>query len=157
MERSVKKENLKPTKLEEIKKESKYFVEVANGKYTVYQTKRGDIRVLRHGEDWRAVTGDNLIFNMMVELIEAKEKNISHIKDVDESTKTQLGMLNRPEERTCGFHEDQAIDINQRIAGILVGFAHKMKERGDWIDIITTRTAIAEIKKLMKDHKENMI
>jgi hypothetical protein len=57
-----------------IKSESTYFIDIANGKYSVYQKEDGGLSALRYGEQWRDLCGDNLIFNMMVELIEAKEK-----------------------------------------------------------------------------------
>lgn len=41
---------------------------------------------------------------------------------------------------------------NDVITGILVGFAHTLKERDNWIDIITVREASDEIKALIKHH-----
>lgn len=57
-----------------IKDQSEYFLDVADGKYSVYQERFGSIMALRYGEPWRGLCGDNLVFNMMVELIDAKEK-----------------------------------------------------------------------------------
>lgn len=51
-----------------------YYLDIADGKYTVYQEKNGTVKALRYGEPWRDLCGDNLIFYLMVELIEAKEK-----------------------------------------------------------------------------------
>ena len=53
---------------------SEYYVELADGKYTVYQPVGGSVQALRYGEHWRDLFGDNLVFYLMVELIEAKEK-----------------------------------------------------------------------------------
>ena len=52
---------------------SNYFLDVDNGKYSVYQKRNGTFKALRHGEHWRDLTGDNLIFHLMVELIDAKK------------------------------------------------------------------------------------
>lgn len=51
-----------------------YFLDIANGKYTVYQNKDGTFRAMRYSMDWQDLTGNNLVFNMMVELLDAKEK-----------------------------------------------------------------------------------
>jgi len=51
-----------------------YYLELEDGKYTVYQEKQGSIKALRYGEPWRDLCGDNLVFYLMVELSEAKEK-----------------------------------------------------------------------------------
>jgi len=53
-----------------------YYLELENGKYTVYIEKdTNDFKALRHGEPWRDLCGDNLIFFLMVELIESNEEN----------------------------------------------------------------------------------
>ncbi len=62
-----------------------YLLEVAGGKYSVYQPKSGSLRALRYGEPWRILTGDNLIFNLMAELIEAKEKIQRALKTIHEA------------------------------------------------------------------------
>lgn len=59
-----------------------YYVEVGNGKYAVYMEKNGTLKALRYGEPWRDLCGDNLVYNLMVELIEAQDK----IKEVLEYT-----------------------------------------------------------------------
>lgn len=51
-----------------------YYVEVENGKYAVYMEKNGTLKALRYGETWRDLCGDNLVYNLMVELIEAQDK-----------------------------------------------------------------------------------
>jgi len=50
-----------------------YYLELENGKYTVYQEKQGSLKALRYGEPWRDLCGDNLVFYLMVELSEAKD------------------------------------------------------------------------------------
>ncbi len=58
-----------------IRSSSSYFLDVEDGKYTVYQeSNTGALKALRYGKKWRDLTGDNLVFNMMVELIKAKER-----------------------------------------------------------------------------------
>lgn len=49
-------------------------IDVADGKYTVVGIEDGHLRALRHGEEWRSLTGDNLIFALAVELQEARER-----------------------------------------------------------------------------------
>ncbi|MDP8268211.1 MAG: hypothetical protein P9L97_05730 [Candidatus Tenebribacter davisii] len=51
-----------------------YFLDIDNGKYTIYQNKQDGFKALRYSEDWRDLTGDNLVYCMMVELIEANAK-----------------------------------------------------------------------------------
>lgn len=57
-----------------IKDDSEYFIDVCDGKYTVYQEKGGSLKALRYGEPWQDLVGNNLVFYLMIELIEAKEK-----------------------------------------------------------------------------------
>jgi len=66
-----------------IKLNAAYFLDLANGKYTVYQEKSGGLKALRYGEPWRDLCGDNLIFYLMVELIETNEKLNLLEKEVD--------------------------------------------------------------------------
>lgn len=44
------------------------YVELADGKYTVIQTDEGRLIAFRHGEPWRDCVGDNLIFQLAVEV-----------------------------------------------------------------------------------------
>lgn len=46
-------------------------ITIADGKYTV-QYDNGRLTALRYGEPWRDLTGDNLIYWLMVELMAAK-------------------------------------------------------------------------------------
>lgn len=50
-------------------------VSVADGKYRVLidDDENGRMTAKRHGEEWRDVTGDNLIFNLAWELNELRE------------------------------------------------------------------------------------
>ena len=43
-------------------------VSVAKGKYTVLQEETGALHVLKHGKEWRDVTGDSLIFSLAAEI-----------------------------------------------------------------------------------------
>lgn len=73
-----------------------YFLDVANGKYTLFQNKDGSFKALRYKEEWRDLTGDNLVFNLMVELIEAKEKiqeAIEAIPNLDCTHEYLIGVL----------------------------------------------------------------
>lgn len=46
-------------------------IELAEGKYT-YINDNGNQRALRYGEEWRDLTGDNLIYYMGVEIQQLK-------------------------------------------------------------------------------------
>lgn len=43
-------------------------VSVASGKYRVVMEHGGPLHALRHGEPWRDLVGDNLVFMLAVEL-----------------------------------------------------------------------------------------
>ena len=49
-------------------------ISICDGKYTVIQAPTGTTRVLRYGEEWRDVTGDNVIGGLAWELQEARER-----------------------------------------------------------------------------------
>lgn len=68
--------------------------------------------------------------------------------------KKSYGVKDSPEERLSELSGNL---LDDRISGILVGFADKLKERKGWIDIITVRTAKKEIKQLLKDYKKGKI
>lgn len=65
-----------------------------DGKYRVVYFKNGKMEAYRHGELWQYLTGNNLVYNMLVKIIDLKkqleEKNetkISNIENVDEKKK----------------------------------------------------------------------
>ena len=49
-------------------------VTIDNGKYKVVMSKKGNLKALRHGEEWRDCCGDNLIYQLAFELDEARKK-----------------------------------------------------------------------------------
>ena len=52
-----------------------YYLELENNKYTTYvKHDPYEFKALRYGEPWRDLCGDNLIFFLMVDLIEAGNK-----------------------------------------------------------------------------------
>ena len=59
---------------------SELNVTICDGKYTIIQASNGGIRVLRYGEEWRDVTGDNVIGGLAWELQEARE-HIQRLED----------------------------------------------------------------------------
>lgn len=59
-------------------------ISICDGKYTVIQAPTGTTRVLRYGEEWRDVTGDNVIGGLAWELQEARDR----IKRLEEAKKT---------------------------------------------------------------------
>ena len=65
-------------------------ISICDGKYTVIQAPTGTTRVLRYGEEWRDVTGDNVIGGLAWELQEARDR----IKRLEESLGLVLKMRN---------------------------------------------------------------
>ena len=55
-------------------------ISICDGKYTVIQAPTGTTRVLRYGEEWRDVTGDNVIGGLAWELQEARDR-IKRLED----------------------------------------------------------------------------
>ena len=49
-------------------------VSICDGKYIIIQAPTGTTRVLRYGEEWRDVTGDNVIGGLAWELQEARDR-----------------------------------------------------------------------------------
>ena len=68
--------------LEKLKADSEYYIDIANGKYTIYQEKQGSLKALRYGEPWQDLCGNNMVFNLMIELIEAKDTIKSALDDI---------------------------------------------------------------------------
>ena len=70
-------------------------ISICDGKYTVIQAPTGTTRVLRYGEEWRDVTGDNVIGGLAWELQEAREriKRLEEAGDVLAQRSAQLGLL----------------------------------------------------------------
>ena len=61
-------------------------ISICDGKYTVIQAPTGTTRVLRYGEEWRDVTGDNVIGGLAWELQEARDR----IKRLEEAGDAHL-------------------------------------------------------------------
>ena len=64
-------------------------ISICDGKYIIIQAPTGTTRVLRYGEEWRDVTGDNVIGGLAWELQEARER----IKRLEESENRMLNWL----------------------------------------------------------------
>ena len=64
-------------------------VSICDGKYIIIQAPTGTTRVLRYGEEWRDVTGDNVIGGLAWELQEARDR----IKRLEESENRMLNWL----------------------------------------------------------------
>lgn len=60
-------------------------ISICDGKYTVIQAPTGTTRVLRYGEEWRDVTGDNVIGGLAWELQEARDR-IKRLEEALEGT-----------------------------------------------------------------------
>lgn len=55
-------------------------VSICDGKYTIIQDASGRTKLLRHGEPWRWVTGDNVILGAAYE-IEKLQERIKQLED----------------------------------------------------------------------------
>lgn len=55
-------------------------VSICDGKYTIIQDASGRTKLLRHGEPWRCVTGDNVILGAAYE-IEKLQERIKQLED----------------------------------------------------------------------------
>ena len=64
-------------------------ISICDGKYTVIQAPTGTTRVLRYGEEWRDVTGDNVIGGLAWELQEARDR----IKRLEEAGDAMADLL----------------------------------------------------------------
>jgi predicted nucleic acid-binding Zn-ribbon protein len=77
---------------------SELNVTICDGKYTIIQKPTGKTRVLRYGEEWDDVTGDNLICGLARELQESRER-IKQLEDeLNELRSDEAGLLNYNEE-----------------------------------------------------------
>ena len=65
-------------------------ISICDGKNTVIQAPTGTTRVLRYGEEWRDVTGDNVIGGLAWELQEARDR----IKRLEEAGDAMASILN---------------------------------------------------------------
>ena len=65
-------------------------ISICDGKYTVIQAPTGTTRVLRYGEDWRDVTGDNVIGGLAWELQEARDR-IKRLEEAGDAVAAIIG------------------------------------------------------------------
>ena len=79
----------------------KLRVTIEGGKYTVVQTEIGGLVALRYGEDWRDLTGDNLVFCLAC-----------RVDELDKD-KTALKAELRQQAKA---NDDNATELKQRIA-----------------------------------------
>jgi len=49
-------------------------LELADGKYTVILHDNYSLEALRHGEPWRDLTGDNLVYFMMQKILDLQKQ-----------------------------------------------------------------------------------
>jgi hypothetical protein len=62
-------------------------IDVADGKYTVVYD-NGQMSALRHGEPWRDINGDNLVYWLAVELRQARENVQALLRDLGDAVTT---------------------------------------------------------------------
>ena len=65
-------------------------ISICDGKYTVIQAPTGTTRVLRYGEEWRDVTGDNVIGGLAWELQEARDR-IKRLEEAGDAVAAIIG------------------------------------------------------------------
>lgn len=53
--------------------EQGFKLDLEDGKYTVVLHENGRLEALRHGEPWRELSGDNLVYWLAVELLSARK------------------------------------------------------------------------------------
>ena len=71
-------------------------ISICDGKYTVIQAPTGTTRVLRYGEEWRDVTGDNVIGGLAWELQEARDR-IKRLEEENDAMRADLLLWNEKE------------------------------------------------------------
>ena len=76
-------------------------VKVANGKYTVLVDNHGGLTALLHGEPWRDCHGDKLIYNLAIELHEARRELKQLVKE----------LVVKPEE-WFDIHADESYELD---------------------------------------------
>ena len=64
-------------------------VSICDGKYIIIQAPTGTTRVLRYGEEWRDVTGDNVIGGLAWELQEARDR-IKRLEEENDAMRADL-------------------------------------------------------------------
>lgn len=64
-------------------------ITLADGKYTVTND-RGKLSATRHGEPWRDLTGDNLVYWMLVEIVALQNALMKACGDDAEVAKATL-------------------------------------------------------------------
>jgi len=74
-------------------------VTICDGKYTIVQVSTGGTRVLRYGEEWRDVTGDNVIGGLAWELQEARER-IKQLEQENDAMRADLLLWREQEVRS---------------------------------------------------------
>ena len=80
-------------------------ISICDGKYTVIQAPTGTTRVLRYGEEWRDVTGDNVIGGLAWELQEARDR----IKRLEEAGNALLWYFCPKNTGDISFLQSEAI------------------------------------------------
>jgi hypothetical protein len=84
------------------------------------------------------------------ELLDSPDINI----EPSEEARERHYLTTPPESRLRESTGDPTLD---KIWGILIGFASVFKERDEYIDIITLRESVEELKDLIREYKESQV
>lgn len=107
-------------------------IDVADGKYTVLGIEDGHLRALRHGEEWRSLTGDNLIFALAVELQEARDAALAVIEKVRGIIHGPSGLTINEEKVWMIVHNPTAPAdaLREHDAALIEGLADELEQQG---------------------------
>ena len=68
-------------------------VDLCGGKYTYIRYKNGGQECLRYGEEWRNLTGDNLVYWLVVELLQARSAPLPELIAVAQAAEQYAGSV----------------------------------------------------------------
>lgn len=80
-------------------------VSICDGKYTIIQDSSYRSKVLRYGEEWREVTGDNVILGAAFEIEKLKER----IKNLENAGSYMVQSFSRRDPSLLTFDQRNAI------------------------------------------------
>ena len=78
-------------------------IDLCGGKYTYIRYKNGGQECLRNGEEWRNLTGDNLIYWLVVELLEARSAPLPELIAVAQAAEVMRKIIAHYDNCECTF------------------------------------------------------
>jgi hypothetical protein len=79
-------------------------IDLCGGKYTYIRYKNGGQKALRYGEEWRDLTGDNLVYWLAVELLQTRSTPLPELIAVARAAASDK----KDEECTCGTDPERS-------------------------------------------------